>query len=160
MATHGGLVSAPKLKLAISEAQSDDPRTVTLPNACPGCIVQLDDETAYRAFSVSMHTPNTLPPDQWDLIKLPAEMPKAESADVEVSCEFIIVDKITCGLLDGNDLTTTFGELGRLTSIVMHPPEDCEDATEHWERRAIEMKAAQDEPSATPALPCQLSSPS
>lgn len=139
MATHGGLVSAPKLKLAISEAQSEDPTTVTLPNACPGAIVQLEDDNAYRAFSVSLHTPNTLPPDQWNLIKLPAEMPKAESADVEVSCEFIIVDKITCGLLDGNDLTTTFGEMGRLTSIVMHPPADCEDASEYWERRAVQM---------------------
>ena len=93
MATHGGLVSAPKLKLAIADAQSDDPRTVTLPNACPGSIVQLDDDTAYRAFSVSMTTPNTLPPDQWNMIKLPAEMPKAESADIEVNSEFIIVDK-------------------------------------------------------------------
>ena len=121
MASHGGLVSAPKLKLAISEAQSEDPTT------------------------------DTLPPDQWNLIKLPAEMPKAESADVEVSCEFIIVDKITCGLLDGNDLTTTFGEMGRLTSIVMHPPADCDDASEYWERRAVQMTAARDKDEQCPS---------
>ena len=134
-------MSAPKLKLAIAEAQSDDPHTITLPNACPGSIVQLDDETAYRAFSVSMNTPNTLPPDQWNLIKLPAEMPKAESADIEVNSEFIIVDKITCGLLDGNELTTTFGDHGKLTSIVMHPPATAEDPSEHWAQKAEEFNA-------------------
>lgn len=133
-------MSAKQLKLAIADAQSDNPHTVTLPNACPGSIIQLDDDAAYRAFSVSMHTPNTLPPDQWNMIKLPSEMPTAENADIEVNSEFIMVDKITCGLLDGHELTTVFGEQGRLTGITMHPPSETENVDDYWALKADTFK--------------------
>ena len=133
-------MSGKQLKLAISEAQSDNPHTVTLPNACPGSIIQLEDDAAYRAFSVSMHTPNTLPPDKWNMIKLPCAMPEAEHAGVKVNTEFIMVDKITCGLLDGHELTTVFGEHGRLASISMHPPSETENVDEYWAQKAETFK--------------------
>lgn len=135
-------MSARDLKLAIAEAQNDDPSQITLPNACPGCIVQLQDNTACRAFSVSVHTPNTLPEDEWVMIKMPGEMPKATNAQLEVNTEFILVDKITCGLMDGNRLTTTFNEEGKLTAIVMQPPEEEDDAAQHWANKAQEFTDA------------------
>ena len=133
-----GMVSPSELKLKIQQAQCGDPKTVTLPNACKGAIVQLDDENAFRVFSVSMNSPNSLPPDQWNLVKLPADMPAALQAQVKVNTTHILVDKITCGLLDGNELTTAFDENGKLETIVMCPPESCADPSMHWNEKACE----------------------
>ena len=67
-------------------------------------------------------------------------MPEAEHAGVEVNTEFIMVDKITCGLLDGHELTTVFGEHGRLASISMHPPSETENVDEYWAQKAETFK--------------------
>ena len=105
--------------------------------------MQLDDDTAYRAFFVSMNTPNTPPPDR-EPDQTTGRNAKAESADIEVNSEFIIVDKITCGLLDGNELTTTWRHENSVYCDA--PTGTAEDPSEHWaKRRRIQRHPSKEE---------------
>ena len=140
-AQSGHMVSAQKLINSLQLAQTDDPACVTLPNACAGHLVELQDGVKCRVFSVGLSTPNALPPDNWESVELPNAMPEATDGTV-IDDTHVLVDQITCGLIGCNQITTVFGEHGTLDALHLHPPEGTDDASTYWADNSAQIKGA------------------
>ena len=129
-------VTAPKISPvanAILRAQGQDARCVTLPNTCYKSVVELDKNKFVRCFSVSLQRANQLPPDKWDLIKLPCKLPPLSvGKNKDTDLDHILVDHISIGLLQNNRLQAVIGKDNSLEAIRMFPPTECDDSGDHW----------------------------
>lgn len=112
----------------------DDDDTVVLPNACPGALVQMDDDSALmRAFSILTKQPHAVPPEQWSLVTPPEPMPAIEGQ--EVAQDKLLVDHVTRGVMGDNAMQLKFDEDGALRSIRLLPS-GTGPAQEQWEAQA------------------------
>ena len=91
--------SKQKLTHVMERMQSSDHNSVTIPNMCTNEIVKLADNRLLRCFSVSLRRPHDLPPDRWELVKLPTQMPKLKKQKgmkmANVDSNQILVDHVT-----------------------------------------------------------------
>tara|TARA_B100000963_G_scaffold148645_1_gene129647 strand:+ start:2686 stop:3144 length:459 start_codon:yes stop_codon:yes gene_type:complete len=136
MATSDALISANALCGAMKALQGDDPSSVTLPNACLHSLVnygKTDQHT--RCFSIALKNAQLLPPDKWELMVFPEEMPAPKELPdgVVVHSQNVLVDHITCGLMDKHQLQGMLGANNELMAIRMFPPPTVEDASKYWD---------------------------
>ena len=119
-------------------AAQDDDDTVVLPNACPGALVQMDDDSGtLRCFSVLTRQPHTIPPESWSLVKTPELMP-AISGQRDVMDDRFLADHVTCGIIGESAMQLQFDDDGALRSIRLLPPNGG-SAQQHWEAQAARM---------------------
>tara|TARA_Y100000996_G_scaffold364265_1_gene308395 strand:+ start:90 stop:566 length:477 start_codon:yes stop_codon:yes gene_type:complete len=133
-----------KLAHSMVEMQCMDPACITIPNMCANELIQLEDKTATRCFSVALCRPHDLPPDRWELVKLPHRMPKLSGArkGLQLDAEHVMVDHITLGLFNNNRLQGVFNEKGGIIAMKMFPPDGVDDASEYWADAAQELDSA------------------
>jgi len=99
----------------------DDTDTVVLPNACPGALVQMDDDSGpLRCFSILTKQPHTVPPECWSLVNSPDPMPPISGQDAVIADQFLM-DHVTRGIVGDNALQLKFDEDGALRSIRLLP---------------------------------------
>ena len=128
---------------AILRAQDQDARCVTLPNTCYKSVVELDKNKFVRCFSVSLQRANQLPPDKWDLVKLPCKLPPLSvGKNKNTDLDHILVDHISIGLLQNNRLQAVIGKDNCLEAMKMFPPHEEDDSNEHWATVASQLMAA------------------
>ena len=139
--------SKQKLTHVMERMQSSDYNSVTIPNMCTNEIVQLADKRLFRCFSVSLRRPHDLPPDRWELVKLPTQMPKLKKQKgikmAKVDNNHILVDHVTLGLLNKNSLQGVFDDKGSIQAIRMYPPETVENSSSYWDDKAEQLLQAQ-----------------
>ena len=144
------LTSSQRLAHALVRAQDSDPRAASIPNMCASHTVMLknDKTRLFRCFSVSLRRPYDLPPDKWEIVELPDDMPAPPSHCLKKGCTVdprrVVVDHITFGLLADHRLQAAVGPKGELLAIRMFPPEQDteEDASKYWSEFADRLKAA------------------
>ncbi len=139
------LTSGERLSHALATAQDADPRAATLPNMCSNEMIQLgEDGLLVRCFSVSLRRPHDLPPDRWELVTLPNELPPV--SQVKRGCKVdnrrVMVDHITFGLMGDHRLQAAVGAKGEILAIRMYPPNEDVDAGEYWSGLADRIKSA------------------
>ena len=124
--------------------QCSDPSCVTIPNMCSKEIVELSDGVAFRCFSVALNRPHDLPPDRWEMIKLPTKMPKLSNLKKKTKLDdtHVLVDHITFGLFNNNRLQGVFDDKGSISAMRMFPPDGVENASEFWDAAASELDNA------------------
>jgi hypothetical protein len=112
----------------------DDEDTVVLPNACPGALIQMDDDSArIRCFSILTKQPHAVPPEQWSLVTPPEPMPAIDGQ--EVASDKLLVDHVTRGVIGDNAMQLKFDEDGALRSIRLLPT-GSGPAQAQWEAQA------------------------
>lgn len=138
--------SEKKLTHSMAEMQCSDPNCVTIPNMCSNEIIQLEDKKSFRCFSVALCRPHDLPPDRWEMVKLPTKMPKLKKLKKgsKLDSEHILVDHITFGLFNKNRLQGVFDESGAIKAMKMFPPDETVDSSDYWEAAAKELDKARD----------------
>ena len=120
-------------------AAQDDGDSVVLPNACPGELVQMDDDSLpIRCFSILTRQPHTIPPENWSLLKSPTLMPLI--AGQSVVDDGFLVDHVTCAVISDNAMQLNFDDDSALRSIRLLPP-DSGPAQAQWEAKAQKMIA-------------------
>lgn len=117
-------------------AAQDDDDTVVLPNACKGDIIELNDETRIRCFSIITRQPHTVPPESWSVIQTP-DMPDTDGVHGLVSNQ-IMVDHVTRGFIGDNAMQFMTGASGELNAIRLLPPSNG-PAQQQWEAQAAKM---------------------
>jgi len=135
MSTSDALISADSLCSAMKALQGEDPGTVTLPNAALHSLVRYGKTQQHtRCFSVAIKNAQVLPPEKWELMTFPDDMPAPENLPdgVKVHPRNVLVDHISCGLLNDHQLQGMLGASNELMAIRMHPPPDTEDASAYW----------------------------
>ena len=116
----------------------DDEDSVVLPNACPGALVQMDDDSGMvRCFSVLTRQPHTVPPENWSLVQTPELMP-AISGQGGVMDDRFLADHVTCSIIGDNAMQLQFDDDGALRSIRLLPPGNG-PAQQQWEAQASRM---------------------
>lgn len=123
------------------QAQTGDPRCVTMPNALSGGVIVMKDNMAVRAFSVAVRDPQTLPAELWERIVLPTALPPIEGHDKQCTTD-VMADSVTYGLLKDRRLEFVLGEKGNITAVNMFPPDDKQDPSDYWEAMADALVAA------------------
>tara|TARA_Y100000593_G_scaffold50645_2_gene95281 strand:- start:455 stop:913 length:459 start_codon:yes stop_codon:yes gene_type:complete len=135
MATSDALISADSLCGAMKALQDEDPRSVTLPNACLHSLVKYGKtEQHTRCFSVAVKNAQVLPPDKWELMQFPEDMPNPDHlpSGITVHPRNVLVDHITCGLMNDHQLQGMLGAKNELMAIRMYPPPNVDDASNYW----------------------------
>ena len=144
------LTSGAKLRHALVAAQDTDPRAASIPNMCSNHTIMLkgDQTRLFRCFSVALRRPHDLPPDKWEIVELPDDMPAPPSHCLKQGCTVdprrVVVDHITFGLLGDHRLQAAVGTYGELLAIRMFPPtqDTAEDASKYWSDFADRLKSA------------------
>lgn len=114
----------------------DDGDSVVLPNACKGELIEMQDDTAIRCFSVLTRQPYTIPPESWSLLTTGEEMPAVAEHD-NVTSGFL-VDHVTRGFIGDNAFRVQFDADNRIESIRLLPP-GSGPAQQQWEAQANKM---------------------
>lgn len=121
-------------------AAQDDDDTVVLPNACPGALVQMDDDSdRVRCFSVLTRQPHAVPPENWSLVKPPDTMPSV-TGHTGVMNDRFLTDHVTRGLIGKNAMQLNFDADGALRSIRLLPPDEG-PAQQQWEAQTKHLLA-------------------
>ena len=123
------------------KAQTGDPRCVTMPNALAGGLIVMKDDTAVRAFSIAVQTPQNLPAEMWERIVLPNALPPIKDHKKQCTTD-VLADSVTYGLLKDRRLEFVLSERGNITAVNMFPPDDDEDPSEYWAGMADALTAA------------------
>ena len=119
-------------------AAQDDSDTVVLPNACPGALVQMDDDSGtVRCFSILTRQPHAIPPENWALVKTPQLMPTIQGQS-DVMDDRFLADHVTRGVIGDNAMQLRFDDDGALRAIRLLPPGDG-PAQAQWEAQANRM---------------------
>ena len=119
-------------------AAQDDGDTVVLPNACPGALVQMDDDSGtVRCFSILTRQPHAVPPEHWALVKTPELMPAIQGQG-DVMDDRFLADHVTRGVMGDNAMQLRFDDDGALRAIRLLPPGDG-PAQQQWEAQAKRM---------------------
>lgn len=119
----------------IIQSQDDDD-SVVLPNACKGQIIQFDDDTKVRCFSVLVREPHLVPQESWSLVAIPT-MPGIDAVE-ELAEDRIMVDHVTRGFISNNAIQFIMGKDGELQALRLLPPESG-PAQAQWEAQAMKM---------------------
>lgn len=119
-------------------SQQDDDDTVVLPNACPGALIQMDDDSdLLRCFSVLTRQPHAIPPESWSLVKTPEQMPPISGREA-VADKSILVDHVTRGIMGDNAIQLLLDDDGALRSIRLLPA-GTGPPQRQWEAQAKKM---------------------
>ena len=114
----------------------DDHDTVVIPNACKGQLVELEDETQVRCFSLITRQPHTVPSESWTLLVVP-NMPDIEGMHA-VANDRLLVDHVTRGIIGDNAVQYITADDGNVVAIRLLPP-DTTPAQQQWEAQAAKM---------------------
>lgn len=119
-------------------AAQDDGDTVVLPNACPGELIQLEEDSGLvRCFSIMTKQPHAIPPEHWSLVKTPTLMPPI-AGQHSVCDDKFLADHVTRAVIGQNALQLNFDNDGALRSIRLLPPGNG-PAQQQWAAQAKQM---------------------
>ena len=119
-------------------AAQDDGDSVVLPNACPGALIQMDDDSSpVRCFSVVTRQPHAIPPESWSLVQTPDPMPDISGQEAVAKHQFL-ADHVTCGVIGDNAMQMRFDDDGALRAIRLLPS-GTGPAQQQWEAQAKKM---------------------
>lgn len=119
-------------------AAQDDGDSVVLPNACPGALIQMDDDSdPVRCFSILTRQPHAVPPESWALVSTPDPMPDIAGQD-SVSKNKFLADHVTRGVIGDNAMQLNFDNDGALRTIRLLPS-GAGPAQQQWKAQANRM---------------------
>lgn len=119
-------------------AAQDDGDSVVLPNACPGALIQMDDDSGpVRCFSIVTRQPHAIPPESWSLVQTPDPMPDIQGQGT-VSKHQFLADHVTRGVMGDNAMQLRFDDDGALRTIRLLPS-GTGPAQQQWEAQAKRM---------------------